>query len=989
MITGVAIVAVSAGGAFAQAAPAPAEAAPIQELVVTGSRIPSPNLTSIAPVASVNSQEVRLTGTTRIEDLINSLPQAYGDQTAGVSNGSTGTADANLRNLGPSRTLVLIDGRRLVPGDPGFPYADLNFIPSALVDRVEVDTAGASSVYGSDAVAGVVNFIMKRNFEGIRLDLNYGGYQNNNGNTLAQAANKAKGYPFPSGASGIGGTTVEATVIIGANSPDGKGNVEGYVTYHHQNKLFQGTRDYSNCQTQVNATNNGFKCFGSSAVPDGRFLIRNAGPPIGSGSTVYDKTLDAANPGNFRDRTGADVFNFAPVNYFLRPDERYEGGFFAHYDVSPAIQAYSEFMFSDDHTLAQIAPTVIGSTFTIACNNPFLTGNEMAAICNTGPDGEQQFGGPGQPAANPGVFVLKRGSQFGNRIDDLRHTDYRAVIGLKGDLGGAWHYDVYGQYGAAVYSENYLNDVSTSNFAKAVNVVPDPVTGAPVCAAAAADPACVPFDLFHPNLVTPAAIAYVQKPGFKEGQTTEQVVSGSLIGNLGQYGAKSPWAHDGVGVAVGAEYRRETLRLRVDNEFLTGDLAGQGAATPNQTGAFDVKEVFGELRVPIIQDMPFVKSLKFEGGYRFSHYSLSGDTNTYKFSGDWAITDDIRIRGGYNRAVRAPNILELFGPQHLQLDGSSDGCTGATPVFTLAQCINTGLAPVKYGNLPGNPAQQYNGITGGNPNLTPEISDTYSLGVVLTPHALLNGFTFSADYFDIKVRNVIQSFGADNILDTCATTGNPTFCNLVHRAPGSGSLWLGNNGFIVDTIQNLGSLKTSGIDFAADYHTRFQDLGLGDFGGIALAFAGTYTHDYIVQDGPGQPLISCVGKFGKVCQGSSTPLTGPVPSFRSRTRLTWTTPWYGVGVSVNWRYTGPVAEENGATTFDSKIGAQNYFDVAATMRLKDRYNFRIGVKNVLDRDPPIFRSDQVPQIGPINGNTFPGIYDALGRFLFVGVTADF
>ena len=993
MITGAALAALSAGGALAQAGPAPAPVAEngatnVTEFVVTGSRIPQPNLTSIAPVTTVNNAEIKLTGTSRVEDLINSLPQAVADQGGNLANGASGTADISLRDLGPSRTLVLIDGRRLVPGDPNFPFADINFIPAALIDRVEVDLAGASSVYGSDAVAGVVNFIMKRDFEGVRLDVNYGVYQNNNGNTESQAANIAKGFTPPTG-SIFDGNTVDVTAIVGVNSPDGKGNVEGYVSYRHIDPVTQDKRDFSNCNEQLDPTGKGFLCAGSGTIPDGQFLIFNAAQT----KIIAADTLDRANPGNFRPKLATDVFNFAPFNYFQRPDERYSGGFFAHYDITKQFQAYSEFMFMDDHTVAQIAPSgIFGVTTSIACNDPLLSAQEVNEICTkAGVD-------PTAPGAAGTAIILKRNVEGGPRQFDLRHTDYRAVVGLKGDLNDNWHYDVYGQYGADVFTLAQLNDLSIARIGRALNVVTDPKTGQPVCQSVldGTDPNCVPYNIFTPGGVTPAAINYISVPGFITGQTTEQVVSGAVTGNLGDYGLKSPWAHDGVGVAFGAEYRRETLDSRPDVEFQTGDLAGNGAVTPPIKGAFDVKEVFAEARVPLIQDVPLIKSLNLDLGSRFAHYSTAGDNSTYKITGDWAITDDIRIRGGFNRAVRAPNILELFTPQALGLDGSTDNCSGAKPVFTQAQCANTGVSAAQYGKVLANPASQYNGLLGGNPNLAPESSNTYSLGFVLTPHTLLPGFSFSADYFNVKITNVIQSFGADNILDTCATTGDPTFCSLVHRST-IGSLWLGPliigspaAGYIIDTVQNQGFLKSSGIDFAASYRTNFHDLGMGEWGGIGIDFLGTYTHDYQIFSGiPASDVLQCVGKFGTTCQGTSTPQSGPLPSWRSKVRLTWTTPLQGFEVSVNWRYIGPSALDTGETNLaDSRIQAFNYFDLAAQFRFRDRYTLRAGVNNVFDRDPPIIGQGELTTVVG-NGNTFPQVYDPLGRFLFVGLTADF
>ncbi len=360
-------------------------------------------------------------------------------------------------------------------------------------------------------------------------------------------------------------------------------------------------------------------------------------------------------------------------------------------------------MFMDDHTVAQIAPSgIFGNTYNISCSNPLLSPNEVAAICtNAGIN-------PATPgASNPNVIILRRNTEGGDRQDDLRHTDYRAVVGLKGDLDDNWHYDVYAQYGTSIYAENYKNDVSKVKIARALNVVadprqtiggnPNPTFGQPVCQSVldGTDPNCVPYNIFAPGGVTAAQTNYLSTPGFKEGSTTEQVVSGAITGNLGAYGVKSPFATNGVGIAVGAEYRRETLDLRVDQEFLTGDLAGQGGPTLPAHGAFDVKEVFGEARIPIIEDMPFVKSFNLDVGYRYAHYSSAGDNSTYKITGDWAISDSIRLRGGFNRAVRAPNVLELFATQHVALDGSTDPCASnpeSAPQYTQAQCANTGVS---------------------------------------------------------------------------------------------------------------------------------------------------------------------------------------------------------------------------------------------------------------------------------------------------------
>jgi outer membrane receptor protein involved in Fe transport len=948
-------------------------------IVVTGSRIPQPNLTSVSPVTAVSSEEIKLQGVTKVENLINNLPQAFADQGGTISNGAVGTATVNLRNLGPSRTLVLIDGRRVVPGDPSYPYADLNFIPSSLIDRVEVDTGGASAVYGSDAVAGVVNFIMNRNFEGVRIDGNYNFYSHNNDNGIVQDALTRKGFSKPPSDVNDGETS-DITLTMGVNTGDGKGNVTAYIGYRNTQPILQGARDYSACTTALNAAKNGYNCSGSATTPHGTFFVFNT-----AFATTASVTLDEAAPNNFRPwNSAADVYNFAPLNYYQRPDERYVAGAFAHYEVNPNLDIYSEFMFMDDHSVSQIAESgVFGQTIAVSCTNPFLSANEVATICAPGNVDPATIDAQA-PLGRANVAVLRRNVEGGPRQDDLRHTDYRLVAGIRGNLTTNWRYDLYGQYGTAIYAERYLNDVSLSHVAQALDVIAGP--GGPVCASGALG--CVPYNIWQIGAVTPDQTTYFGLPGFKEGSTSEQVVSGVLTGDFGD-AFKSPWAQDPVGAAVGAEYRRESLNLDVDNEFFTGDLAGQGGPTQPVAGAFDVFELFGEARVPIVQDAPLAKELSLELGYRYSKYSSSADqTDTYKVGGNWAPSDDLRFRASYQRAVRAPNVVELFSPQVIGLDFNKDNCAGATPTFTAAQCANTGVSAAQYGHVAGNPAAQYNGFIGGNPNLKPEVSDTYSVGFVARPE-FIPGFNLSVDYYQIKVEDVIQGYGSQNIIDTCARTGDPVLCALVHRAPGTGSLWLGTNGFVVNTTQNSGFVETAGVDVEANYHFDLDNVGVKNGGALSFQFQGSWTDYYKVQALPVFAEIDCVGLYGVTCQGTGTPMTAPTPEWRHKLRTTWDTPMKGLQVSLDWRYLGEVTNDTGNTAlFDYKLKAQNYFDVSGSWTFKDNYTFRAGVNNVLDKDPPVIGSTELPSVVG-SGNTYPQFYDALGRYVYAGVTLDF
>jgi outer membrane receptor protein involved in Fe transport len=630
------------------------------------------------------------------------------------------------------------------------------------------------------------------------------------------------------------------------------------------------------------------------------------------------------------------------------------------------------------------------------CNSPLLSPEQVARICTAngyGPD----------DVAN--TVILRRNVEGGGRSDDLRHTDYRIVAGVRGDLGRGWNYDVYGQYGAVVFSQVYRNDFSLSRAALALDVVPD-ANGNPVCRSSL-DPAtpitvqgCVPYDIFGPDGPSQAALNYLQTPGFSSGLNTESIVSFQLTGNLGEYGIKSPIANDGVGVALGAEYRRETLDFNVDIAFASGDLAGQGGPTPATEGAFDVMEAFGEIRIPVVQDTPFFHDLSFEGGYRYSDYSTGISTSTYKLALNWAPTPDIRFRGSYNRAVRAPNIVELFAPQAIGLGLNHDPCAG--PVedleFTEAQCANTGVLPGQYGNITANPAAQYNALLGGNPDLEPEVADTYSVGFVFTP-TFFRGFSFSADYFNIRVENAINLLDPDIVIDNCAISGDAALCALINRAP-SGSLFVGG-GFVTGTNINIGFIKTSGVDFEANWRVPLTDWGMESIGGLDLAFQGTWLQT--LETDPGIPSLDndgnivatsfdCVGFFGS--SGCNT----PNPEWRHRLRVSWTTPLDGLGISLSWRYYGAVS--NGLTSDDpyfggvadpedAELAAQNYFDLSASWRIKDNYTLRFGVNNIFDRDPPLISQDTAGTDVRANGNTYPGVYDALGRYLFMSITADF
>ncbi len=960
---------------------------PGETIVVTGSRIPRPDLESASPVTVIGAVEIKQTGVTRVEDLINSLPQVFAGQGGNVSNGATGTATLDLRGLGPARTLVLVNGRRLIPGDPRSPFADINIIPAALIKRVDVLTGGASSVYGADAVSGVVNFVMDTDFEGFRLDGQYSLYQHNNraSNDVRGALN-ARNFGFPDG-NVVDGGTIDATAAFGVGFDDGRGHITAYGGYRKINAITQDKRDYSSCSLSANtaaaSTTLGriYNCGGSGTSAPGSFYVSGA---------YYNVQGNQFAPGQV-------LYNFAPTNYYQRPDERYTAGFFANYEIDDAFKPYMEFMFMDDRTVAQIAPSGIflGPLYQVNCDNPLLSAQQRGILCQAG---NTVVDGSGVTRGN--VYIGRRNVEGGGRQDDLQHTTYRGIIGSKGDFAKGFSYDTYYQYSRVNFAQTYRNDFSIARSRRALDVVS--VGGVPTCRSVVdgTDPLCVPYNIFTTGGVTPAALNYLQLPLFSRGQTTEQIANGSISFVGSEYGIASPFANDGFALNFGAEYRKEGLNFEVDSNFLSGDGAGQGGATTPVAGSFDVKEGFVEALLPIVQDR-FIHALTIGGGYRRSSYKVNGngvrnkfDTDTWKAELTFSPIRDITARVSYNRAVRAPNAVELFSAQSVGLDGVTDPCAGTTavetptdvppPSATAAQCALTGVTAAQYGNFAPNPAAQYNGLQGGNPNLTPEIANSFTAGVVLTP-TFLRGFSATVDYFNIRIKNQIGTVGADTILSQCITTGSADYCSLIRRGA-SGRLDR-PDGFVIDTNLNAGGVSTKGIDIAASYSRE-----VGSIGTLGFSFAGTYL-DELITDPVGAIRYDCKGYFGAQC-GT------PNPEWRHRVRVTYTAP-KGPSVSLAWRYfssvrnddaspdtdlstpTGPSPTAVGNRPGNARLASQSYFDLALTVPIEDKFTFRIGANNVLDRQPPL----NGQSLG--NGNTYSQVYDTLGRYLYAGVTLDF
>ncbi|GMV47752.1 MAG: hypothetical protein AMXMBFR66_31500 [Pseudomonadota bacterium] len=944
---------VVAGGVGATSAWAQTE----QRIEITGSRIKTLASEGASPVTTITAQEIKIDGQKNVESILNNLPQVFADQNSTVSNGASGTASVNLRGLGSSRTLVLVNGRRMPMGSAIDTSPDLNEIPAGLIRRVDVLTGGASAVYGSDAVSGVVNFILDDRFQGVEVELNHSFYNHRQQNAAgigslvaARGALNPNEFKLPGNKSSDGKST-SLSLLMGSNFGD-SGNATLYVSYKKDDALLQSERDFSSCAVAAGAA--GFSCGGSGTAATGRITNLADG-------NVWT-TADAA--GNARAYKSTDAYNYGPTNYYQRPSERWTGRGSLSYDITKTARAYANLSFHDDNTIAQVAPGgIFGNIETVRYDNPLLTQSWRTAL------------GLVNPGDSTDVVVQRRNVEGGGRQSQYRNTSFRTEAGVKGDIGN-WSYDVYGIAARVIYSQSLENYFLDPKIDKAFDVVNN--NGTAVCASAqsGADPNCVPYNVWKLGGVTPDQLAYLQTPGLQKGSTFLEMLGATASADLGDYGAKLPWAKSGLGVSLGVESRREKLDLTVDDASLTGALSGTGGPTLPLSGGYGVKEAFGELRIPIADGVPGANALAASLTARNSDYSTGKHATTYGLGLEYGPIKEVKLRSSVQRAIRAPNLIEMFQAQGNNLFDLSNGdpCSGPAPARSLADCQRTGVTPAQYGKIQDSPAKQFNYLQGGNPGLDPETADSLTFGLALAP---MNNLTLTFDYFDIKVKKAIGNLDPTVILDKCLDTGDALFCKLVQRDR-LGTLWLLQEGRIVATNQNLGSLRTTGWDFSASYMQR-----LGSLGSLTLNFSGTQLQKLMTEPIPGGGSYDCVGLYGSSKCGS------PNPKWRHKLRAVWATPW-DFDFAATWRHLDKVMQQEtssqpmlaGASNpVERELSARDYLDLAAVWRATKSLSIMVGINNVLDRDPPI-TSQQGPSVFG-NGNTFPGTYDALGRKVFL------
>ena len=919
------------GFAFAQ--DAADESAMVEEVVVTGTRIKSDDgFGATSPVTVVTAETIANLGFVNIEQVLNSLPSIETSQNANISNGSTGTASVDLRGLGTNRTLVLVNGRRMTAGGASTQAPDISQIPTIALERVDVLTGGASATYGADAVAGVVNFVTRR-MDGIEIRAGWSGYRHDNDTKYIQNLLDARNFDYPSGTEGPDGENNQIDIAMGMDFADGKGNATVYATWRKQEELRQESRDYSAGALTGPGTSVGGSA--NAANPNFDIYPRNPDGSLDFDGDSFFGNVNAA--GGLTDWDGTNRYNYAPINHFLRPMTNWSVGAFADYKINDNFTPYLEFMYSSSETRAQIAES---GTFFVEAYELSLDDlpEAFAADLAVAIPGVEDFG----------VYVGKRNVEGGPRSNNFSNDGFRIVTGLKGDINDTWSYDASYLYAQTRQTSTYINDFFAPKITAVLN-------------SDACDNGCPGYSVFTPGGVTAEQANGLGGVGMLSAQSSTEVINAYATGELFSIGQNDP-----IQVVIGYEWRGEDFNRTSDTVFAEGQLLGQGGPTPSLDGSYSVSEVFMEANIPVLD------SLALDLAYRYSDYSTVGGQDTYRVGFDWQAVDMARLRVGFNRAVRAPNVAELYSVNSLGLWAGVDPCATATPEYTAAQCAATGVSATQYGTITASPADQYNQVTGGNVNLSPEEADTITVGLVLTP---MDNLTLSVDYWSIEIEQTVSTVGAENIVRQCAENG--ALCDAITRS-GSGSLWQGEVGRVFNGLQNLGTAEWEGVDVAAAWSTEALS------GTFDVSLSGTYMLTKEVEILPGEKN-DCVGLISTRCFATPEWRHTLTASYDSNDFWAVTARWrYFDGVDYDGGLTGSKSPGTDAIAQGNLSGSESYLDLNATFRFLGNSELLVGVNNVLDEAPPL-----VGGTLSSNANAVAGFYDTLGQYLFAQATFRF
>ncbi|GAC33339.1 TonB-dependent receptor domain-containing protein [Paraglaciecola polaris] len=947
------VAAISSSNVYAQEAAnaaAAEETAAVEKISVTGSRIRKADFVSNAPVASLGSDQFVLTATVNTESLLNTLPQVVPGLDGTSNNPGNGTASIDLRGLGTNRTLVLINGTRVVPTTAGG-QVDINAIPTALIENVEVLTGGASAIYGSDAVAGVVNFILKDDFEGVQTSVGYESSEEGDA------------------------TIWNADLTIGGNFADGKGNVVFNMAYADREAVLQDARGFSTFAQFDDGEGNLFDG-GSSLVPATR--INSAFPQFDGSPGIFNTD------GSIREFISSgddnDFYNFAPTNYLQLPQERHQITALGHYEISDNAEIYGRAMFTDSRVPQQLAATPIlqEAEFTID-GNPFITPETQAILSGVTGNGIDT---DGDGIDDTGTAQFRRRMlEVGPRRSEDAFNSYQFQFGMRGAFGDSnWTYDTYYQTGKVNQTTAQLGNVNRDRFSQALLLATDDAgqvildaDGNPSCANTSANggiSGCSPMNLYGEGNISPEAASFVSTAVNSNAVFEQKLFAANISGDSEGF-FELPGGP--LGIAFGYENRSESFEFLPSQDLAAGTIAGFNGA-PGLAGQYKVDEFYVEAFLPILFDLPFAYSLEMELAYRTADYSTAGSVDSYKIAGSWAPIEQLRFRAGFNTAVRAPNIGELFSPQSEGFPPASDPCSasgsaGAQTDAIRAMCVATGVPAANVFTPLINPASgQVRSIGGGNPDLKQEEADTYTIGFVAEP---TEDLTFSVDYFNIEIDDAVGAFGGgtNNILAVCYDPTDPRggvnsiYCNNVNRRSD------GSIDFVQTSSQNIASITLKGYDVISSYTTDFQG------GAVSVDYLGTFTRESDFLPGPGEPAIECAGNFGSDCGE-------PLPDYKHRMTFKWTGDDFTA--QLVWRYIGETHDDDSGTDYAvEKIDGESYFNTSASYYFNDNYRVTAGIDNLFDKEPPIL-GDNAQQ-----ANTYPATYDVFGRTYYINVTATF
>lgn len=910
-------------------------------IVVTGSRIVRRDLESAAPVAVIQDEEFKLSGTVNVENVINTLPQVIPGTTSFSNNPGGGVATLNLRGLGSARTMVLVNGRRWMFFDTS-QVVDLNTIPSFLIDSVDVVTGGASAVYGSDALAGVVNFRLRQDLVGVEAGAQY---------NITERGDGAR---------------YNAYIALGADLGGGQGHATVFAEYYKRASIFQGDRDFSNAVLGDDGRG-GFIPGGSSTLPQGvlRYLqgtateraARIAGTDFAAGGSavVFDS------PGDFRPRAG-DLYNYGPANYLQVPQERYLMGGYADYDIGGGHTPYLEATFVNNRVPNELAATPVTGTFRVnlATIRPFLNAADFAQL--------QTIDSREGAANDPGflnLFVQRRVTDLGPRNSLDERNAFRVLAGVKGPINDTFSYDAYYAYARTRNANVQTGNVSRSAFQ------------------AGLDGTARPINIFGPDTLDQTSIDQISILAQNGDTSILQVANASISGTLFNFGMGA----DDIGLAFGAEYRKVGSEFIPDTALSSGDVIGFNGGLPTK-GDYSVKEGFAEVRVPIAARTPGLYKLELSGAARYSDYSLEAVGGVWTYAGgiEYAPVRDITFRAQYQRAVRAPNVGELFGGQSQGFPAAVDPCalpSAATDATIRGLCIATGVPAGSVGNPGLQLNTQIQGLFGGNPNLQEEVSDSYTAGVVLRP-TFFPGFSASVDFYNIKVKGAIGTLGGglNNSLNLCYNVVQDVtspFCQVFIPARNAAGILDDTNPAQI-LAANTSLLEVQGIDVQFDYGTRlpFSLMTSESESRLNFFFLGTYTEKSNftpVQELPDQ-VNECAGRFGVLACGQ------PTPKYKWTSRLSLIDG--PLTTSLRWRHLSSVRDDDDTTDFSvERVAAYNVYDLSFAFDVTDNFSLAAGVNNLLDKKPQLIGDNQE------QANTYPSTYDVLGRDYFVSVKLTF